>query len=43
MKKIILSMGIAFSGMAMAQYDGRVGITTTTPKATLDIEKKSKL
>lgn len=38
MKKIILSMGIAFSGMAMAQYDGRVGITTTEPMATLDIQ-----
>lgn len=40
MKKIILSMGIAFSGMAMAQttgHEGRVGITTTTPMATLDI------
>lgn len=31
-------MGIAFSGMAMAQYDGRVGITTTEPMATLDIK-----
>lgn len=41
MKKIILSMGIAFSGIAMAQttgHEGRVGITTTTPMATLDIE-----
>lgn len=38
MKKIILSMGIVISGMAMAQYDGRVGITTTTPMATLDIK-----
>lgn len=41
MKKIILSMGIAFSGIAMAQttgHEGRVGITTTTPMATLDIK-----
>lgn len=42
MKKIILLLGVAFSGIAIAQvtgYEGRTGITTEKPFATLDIEK----
>lgn len=40
MKKKLVILGMSSFSLAHAQYEGRVGINTTEPQATLHVEKK---
>lgn len=40
MKKLLLLAGIAVWDIAPAQYEGRIGVNTDTPRATIEIKAK---